>query len=982
MNFNNTNFTYATTLFIDYLDNLGSNSYSFLQTIDDSTSSIKGHFSIKDTANVLNYAMFAITGSLAPDTDHFDVPVSWLSGVTSFTNGTNTIITFARTGDIGQTGYTGSVGIGYTGSAAASTFSNGQSISVANVTITQSLIANNTGGNSGQLLFSNGTGIYWANTPTTVTYANVNVTTITANSLASDYINIGVGYLTIGNSTVNTTISNNYFRVSNTTSNVVYSLTDFRVPVGNTAQRPANATTGYIRFNTDTTDLEYASNSTQWYSITTQETLTSNNINITNTINIGNTATNTVITNASVRTTTANVSVINATGNVIISGNNSVFKVPVGTTAQRPSPAATGYIRFNTDTTDLEYAANSTQWYSITTQETLTSNNINITNQINIGNTATNTTISSTNVSTTYVNTRYIVANNVIGSNGSILTSNSTGGIYWSNTITANNSKGAAGSVLTSNGNGMYWSNAVNTLTATSLVANSMVADSIDIGIGWLTVGNSTVNTQITNTSIGTSIATMQTVYFTSDLSTPFSTWSTTLDSSTPKSVTIPTVALNSATGTGYTVEFFVKFTSLSTSSTLDAYGSTGVNSLGWSANTSTISLYNNGYSGAGSVTGLNLQNDTWYHMAYIGYNGGTYFAINGIVKNLNTIGGYNGYDATGTWTGGWSKLTGDATYSNFRIVTGRNIYSVVGFTAPQQALAFISGTQLLALKTQLFWYYNAASGGSSYAGLLTRSGSPLMSADNISLSTGVLTVAGSIQNGILDTPSIYTKYLYAGESLGTDAQVLSSNSTGGIYWSSVIGYAGSKGTTGYTGSIGSLGYTGSFGNTGFTGSVGYAGSVGSLGYTGSVGYTGSFGSIGYTGSQGTAGYTGSFGYTGSQGDTGYVGSIGSVGYTGSIGAGYTGSSGSGYVGSVGYTGSSGSVGYTGSSGGGGSSVTVSATVPVSPSAGNLWWNTETGSLYIYYDDGDSQQWVSASPSPAASAVKTSFGYSIIFGGY
>lgn len=47
--------------------------------------------------------------------------------------------------------------------------------------------------------------------------------------------------------------------------------------------------------------------------------------------------------------------------------------------------------------------------------------------------------------------------------------------------------------------------------------------------------------------------------------------------------------------------------------------------------------------------------------------------------------------------------------------------------------------------------------------------------------------------------------------------------------------------------------------------------------------------------------------------------------------------------------------------GGGGASVTVSTTAPSSPSAGDLWWNSETGKLKIYYDDGDSSQWVDAS---------------------
>jgi hypothetical protein len=41
-----------------------------------------------------------------------------------------------------------------------------------------------------------------------------------------------------------------------------------------------------------------------------------------------------------------------------------------------------------------------------------------------------------------------------------------------------------------------------------------------------------------------------------------------------------------------------------------------------------------------------------------------------------------------------------------------------------------------------------------------------------------------------------------------------------------------------------------------------------------------------------------------------------------------------------------------------GGGVTTSSTAPSSPSAGSLWFNTENGNLYIYYNDGNSQQWV------------------------
>ena len=62
------------------------------------------------------------------------------------------------------------------------------------------------------------------------------------------------------------------------------------------------------------------------------------------------------------------------------------------------------------------------------------------------------------------------------------------------------------------------------------------------------------------------------------------------------------------------------------------------------------------------------------------------------------------------------------------------------------------------------------------------------------------------------------------------------------------------------------------------------------------------------------------------------------------------------------------------SAGGGGASVTISSTAPSSPSAGNMWYNTETGVLYIYYNDGDSSQWVASTPASGPSGYTGSAG--------
>jgi len=72
----------------------------------------------------------------------------------------------------------------------------------------------------------------------------------------------------------------------------------------------------------------------------------------------------------------------------------------------------------------------------------------------------------------------------------------------------------------------------------------------------------------------------------------------------------------------------------------------------------------------------------------------------------------------------------------------------------------------------------------------------------------------------------------------------------------------------------------------------------------------------------------------------------------------------------------------TASGGGGGATVTTSDTAPTTPTSGDLWWKSDEGRLKVYYGDGDSTQWVDASPplasyqlaSTAAPASATSTG--------
>jgi hypothetical protein len=61
--------------------------------------------------------------------------------------------------------------------------------------------------------------------------------------------------------------------------------------------------------------------------------------------------------------------------------------------------------------------------------------------------------------------------------------------------------------------------------------------------------------------------------------------------------------------------------------------------------------------------------------------------------------------------------------------------------------------------------------------------------------------------------------------------------------------------------------------------------------------------------------------------------------------------------------------------GGGGASVTTGPDAPVDPDSGDLWWETDTGYLWVWYEDGTSNQWVQIGgigpqgpPGPAGTA--------------
>lgn len=102
----------GTQMYISYLDSNETNIQSFLQTIDDSTSQIKGTFKLTSQSDPAVYAFFNITGTHTEHSDHYDVPVAFISSSETGTTppDQDVYITFQRTGDIGDTGPQGPVG--------------------------------------------------------------------------------------------------------------------------------------------------------------------------------------------------------------------------------------------------------------------------------------------------------------------------------------------------------------------------------------------------------------------------------------------------------------------------------------------------------------------------------------------------------------------------------------------------------------------------------------------------------------------------------------------------------------------------------------------------------------------------------------------------------------------------------------------------------------------------------------------------------
>jgi len=258
-----------------------------------------------------------------------------------------------------------------------------------------------------------------------------------------------------------------------------------------------------------------------------------------------------------------------------------------------------------------------------------------------------------------------------------------------------------------------------------------------------------------------------------------------------------------------------------------------------------------------------------------------------------------------------------------------------------------------------LYVYYNDGNSSQWVPATPTTKGDPgagYTATSATSLTVGIGNTSLTTQAGLAYTPGARVRIGQATQNIWMEGIVQSYNATSGAMGLGVdlingsgtfnawnLNLAGTIGPAGPQGSTGGTGPTGATGPPGPTGSTGPAGPTGPPGIT----WRGAWNS--------TTSYAANDAVT-------YGGS--SYGATVAIPANTTppvSDARWGLIASAGATGPQGATGATGPAGPA-TYAAIGVTAPATPAVGQLWWRSDTGRLMIWYDDGNSQQWVPAVP--------------------
>jgi hypothetical protein len=105
---NNGTVASATVVYLDDVDDNSVSINSFVDSFDDSSSSVKGHIQFEKQFDPTVFAMFNVTGAVTSASTYSKVACTYVTGAGSFSDGDKISTTFIRGGDKGDTGARGS----------------------------------------------------------------------------------------------------------------------------------------------------------------------------------------------------------------------------------------------------------------------------------------------------------------------------------------------------------------------------------------------------------------------------------------------------------------------------------------------------------------------------------------------------------------------------------------------------------------------------------------------------------------------------------------------------------------------------------------------------------------------------------------------------------------------------------------------------------------------------------------------------------
>jgi hypothetical protein len=110
---NNGTVSSATVVYLDDVDDNSVSINSFVDSFDDSSSSVKGHIQFEKQFDPTVFALFNVTGSVTSASTYSKVACTYVTGAGSFSDGDKISTTFIRGGDKGTTGSTGTASSGF-----------------------------------------------------------------------------------------------------------------------------------------------------------------------------------------------------------------------------------------------------------------------------------------------------------------------------------------------------------------------------------------------------------------------------------------------------------------------------------------------------------------------------------------------------------------------------------------------------------------------------------------------------------------------------------------------------------------------------------------------------------------------------------------------------------------------------------------------------------------------------------------------------